>query len=752
MLEKIVRKRDLNLVDVYIEDSDATSKYFEVLESPQVLPPGRSSILINGSPFLKKGTEILAELLDSEGKPIYINAIANLLEGTARRIGVEVYQNTAPGRAVLTILGEIDPAAVDFVIPEEFQGVYNVRFQKTLSVNPNVNNTEPIRFLRRPQIAVEEVVLSQITPEEGVFGVDIVKSGSMYGKRVPYGEQQVVNPANIERVSAVLSPVVEAGFGTEGTINNRKFPVKLSSGQSDGMIVRRLYSWGDGSTTTGNAYNISPDGGLTPYNQTHEYTKAGTYIARVIVTSPTGQHDEATQLVNISTPQAPVADYSLSQITGSINTSITFSDLTQGVANNIDSSVYSNGSSSAVDTEYSWSFGDGTESSQIGQNNSGVSLPISHVYNQTGSYLTRLEVHNDYRRQQSVVEKPILILPPDPGAKFDIDYIQGEFPLTITVSSTTESGSAPTHTLGTPTTSASADIQAVSMSYEWDFGDGNTAGGDSSAHTFGISGGLPSSDTTYNVSLKATDQYGRESTETKAVEVTLAAPRADFTQSFAYDTTFPVTATFTTQATGSNSTGRDWSAGTFLDSTSYYWTFPGGSPARSTSANPTVSYPSPNTGNTGWPVTLKIVSTGTAANGNRKAETITKESLVQVDLPSAPVADFETSKTQGFVPLTVNFANTSQKAAAQNLTYLWDFGDGSTSTAANPTHIYTTVATSGNRSVVLTATDQFGTSNSSDPLLINTLSINPSSNWDLFNGSYYVSIHLQEIKQCGRLE
>ena len=92
MLEKIVLKRNLARPDIYIEDSDATSKYFEVLESPQVLPPGRSSILINGSPFLKKGTEILAELLDSEGKPIYINAIANLLEGTARRIGVEVYQ------------------------------------------------------------------------------------------------------------------------------------------------------------------------------------------------------------------------------------------------------------------------------------------------------------------------------------------------------------------------------------------------------------------------------------------------------------------------------------------------------------------------------------------------------------------------------------------------------------------------------------------------------------------------------------
>ena len=257
MLEKIVRKRDLNLVDVYIEDSDATSKYFEVLESPQVLPPGRSSILINGSPFLKKGTEVLAEILDSEGKPIYINAIANLLEGTARRIGVEVYQTTAQGRAVLTILGEIDPAAVDFVIPEEFQGVYNVRFQKTLSVNPNINNTEPIRFLRRPQIAIEEIIMSQITPEEGVFGVDIVKSGSMYGKRVPYGEQQVVNPANIERVSAVLSPIVETGFETEGTIYNRIFPVKLSSAASNGMIVRRIYSWGDGTSTSGDAFNSS---------------------------------------------------------------------------------------------------------------------------------------------------------------------------------------------------------------------------------------------------------------------------------------------------------------------------------------------------------------------------------------------------------------------------------------------------------------------------------------------------------------
>lgn len=63
-----------------------------------------------------------------------------------------------------------------------------------------------------------------------------------------------------------------------------------------------------------------------------------------------------------------------------------------------------------------------------------------------------------------------------------------------------------------------------------------------------------------------------------------------------------------------------------------------------------------------------------------------------------PTASF-TVPTQKFVaPVEVSFANTTK---FKDATYLWDFGDGTTSTEANPVHRYTQ---SGNHAVVLKAT------------------------------------------------
>jgi PKD repeat protein len=66
------------------------------------------------------------------------------------------------------------------------------------------------------------------------------------------------------------------------------------------------------------------------------------------------------------------------------------------------------------------------------------------------------------------------------------------------------------------------------------------------------------------------------------------------------------------------------------------------------------------------------------------------------DTSPAPVADFSYSGA-GLAPATVRFTNTSTGASA----YQWDFGDNSTSTDSNPTHIYTKA---GVYSVRLTAT------------------------------------------------
>jgi PKD repeat protein len=69
--------------------------------------------------------------------------------------------------------------------------------------------------------------------------------------------------------------------------------------------------------------------------------------------------------------------------------------------------------------------------------------------------------------------------------------------------------------------------------------------------------------------------------------------------------------------------------------------------------------------------------------------------------PGPPIADFSASLTSGGVPLTTDFTDLSQAAAS----WLWDFGDGGSSTDQNPTYTYNAM---GTYTVTLTATNQFG--------------------------------------------
>jgi PKD repeat protein len=72
--------------------------------------------------------------------------------------------------------------------------------------------------------------------------------------------------------------------------------------------------------------------------------------------------------------------------------------------------------------------------------------------------------------------------------------------------------------------------------------------------------------------------------------------------------------------------------------------------------------------------------------------------------PGPPVANFTAYPVAGGVPLTTTFTDQSQAAT----TYLWNFGDGQTSTLKNPAHTYTAM---GTYTVTLTATNQFGSDN-----------------------------------------
>ena len=124
---------------------------------------------------------------------------------------------------------------------------------------------------------------------------------------------------------------------------------------------------------------------------------------------------------------------------------------------------------------------------------------------------------------------------------------------------------------------------------------------------------------------------------------------------------------------------------------SYSWNF--GDGTASTSANPTHSYAAAGTYNVGLTV-----------SGPGGANTMTKASYITVSTASsiAPVANFTANSTSGAAPLTVAFTSTSTGSISA---YSWNFGDGTTNTAANPSHAY---GIAGTYTVNLTVTGPGG--------------------------------------------
>jgi glucose/arabinose dehydrogenase/PKD repeat protein len=77
-----------------------------------------------------------------------------------------------------------------------------------------------------------------------------------------------------------------------------------------------------------------------------------------------------------------------------------------------------------------------------------------------------------------------------------------------------------------------------------------------------------------------------------------------------------------------------------------------------------------------------------------------------------PVASASANRTSGSSPLTVNFSSSgSSDPEGGPLSYAWDFGDGTSSTSANPSHIFTSTGSRG-FTVTLTVKDNGGLTDS----------------------------------------
>ncbi len=224
--------------------------------------------------------------------------------------------------------------------------------------------------------------------------------------------------------------------------------------------------------------------------------------------------------------------------------------------------------------------------------------------------------------------------------------------------------------------------------------------------------------TTYYFAVTAYDAGRVESSYSN--EVTWTSPAGAPVANFTANTTSgvaPLNVSFTSTSTGSI--------------TGYSWTF--GDGTSSTVANPSHSYSAAGTYNVALTVT-----------GPGGTSTATKAGYITVTAaPTAPVASFTANTTSGAAPLTVAFTSTSTGNISG---YSWNFGDGTSSTTANPSHTY---SAAGSYSVSLTATGPGGSNTMTKTNFVTVTTATPTAPTASFTANTSASTALLFMNSTG---
>ncbi|MBL7923489.1 MAG: PKD domain-containing protein [Bacteroidia bacterium] len=434
-------------------------------------------------------------------------------------------------------------------------------------------------------------------------------------------------------------------------------------------------------------WNLGNGNNSSLQNPSTSYINPGSYTVVLIATSGTGQKDTTSAVITILGD--PTADFSASPLSAcSNNNLIAFTNLSAGSGT------------------YIWDFGDGSSSTAVN--------PV-HPYSVPGTYNVKLIASNSFGCQDIEIKNNYLTIHPAPQAQIsvsqssacDINTIfqfsgsgsgistwswnfgdggtstqqnpshqysaPGNYPVSLVVTSangcsdTVQASNnisignslVPSFTMNDSAGCGPFTVQfdctvPNATSWSWNFGDGSTSSLDNPSHTYTAPG-------SYTISLSVTTSSGCNGSVSIPALVTVdAVPVVNFT--VVQDSgCAPFTAQFINLSSGASS---------------YSWQF--GNSDSSTLPNPSTTY---NLG--GY---FSVTLTATSPNGCRAS--VTKSQIVRV---FAPTAAFTASPRIGCPGMTVQFTHTGNPINI--ISYLWNFGDGSSSTLQNPSHTYTAIGT-----------------------------------------------------------
>ncbi len=352
------------------------------------------------------------------------------------------------------------------------------------------------------------------------------------------------------------------------------------------------WQWNLGNGVTSNLQNPSTT-----------YITAGTYTVTLTVSNANGS-DTKTVTNYITVKASPVVNFTGDSTVSCPPKSIAFTNLTVPNA--------------AGTTTYLWDFGDGYSSSS--------GSPV-HLYTSAGNFNVTLVATNSLGCSKTLTKSGYIPLVSRPVASFS---------------------SVNNNNCVVPTTVNFQNTSTNAVSYQWNFGDGNTSTAASPSHQYNSSG-------SYTVRLIATNAAGCSDTFTQNAFVNLGAVNAAFSVNSS-NTCINKTVSFTNTTTP------------VAGSATWYF----GDGTSTTGINVTHNYATAGNYNV-----IMVVQFGSCTD--TASQTIT----VNAKPSSQFTANYTTACS---LPFTTQFSNTSTGATS----YLWIFGDGSTSTVANPQKTYTT--------------------------------------------------------------
>ena len=454
-------------------------------------------------------------------------------------------------------------------------------------------------------------------------------------------------------------------------------------------IVSWFWDFGDGTTST-------------LRNPVHTFD-SGTYTIKLRVQTGLGCFDSIVLPNRIRVGTKPTAAFTANPLNVCAFSTVSFTDASSGNPN-----------------QWNWNFGNGIAST--------LQNPTT-IYQDTGLFTVRLTVFNNRCPDTSTVTGLIRVLPPIArftsavicsSSKRDVQFTDQSVVATgwswdfgdgntstlqnpvhtyaalgtYTVTLTTTNGSCthsttrtvrlvdevPTFTANRQTLCRNESVQFTAsvpnpanvVAYNWDFGDGKTGTGSTVTNTYTIAGN-------FSVRLITTDINGCRDTIIQTDFIRVNGATANFTNPAPLVCIgSPVAMTNTTATDGINNlTQVTWSMGNGV---------------RITSTDNPFSYTYPVAGT----YTIRLIVRDAAGC----ADSIQRTNIVRVLDPKARFRVIDTPSCPGAV---LTFQNQSTGTATPS--YVWDFGDGATSTATSPTHSY---ADTGRFAVKLLLTEAIG--------------------------------------------